>query len=178
MCVTQVGCIISTQNASRLWNILVLHLLSFLALVSHPCTKWQDLLPEAEGPRSSGLACAQQVLCFTGLSWWVAWELCYGFVMWFTWCVTCHMMKSWCVSAKCARLQHILLRLWLCFVPNLSVYTLWAWSLAKLQDHLLVLAKLAVQGSRKKLGKWDSGNYRVFLFPCPFMWVAGYSISE
>lgn len=46
--------------------ILMLHLFVFLAFASYPCTKWQDLLPEVERPGSSGLACVQQILCFTG----------------------------------------------------------------------------------------------------------------
>lgn len=148
--------------------ILMLHLLVFLALASYPCTKWQDLLPEVERPGSSGLACVQQILCFTG-------DELMGVVRVVLWVCSwygsldvspcCSMNPD--VYAKCARLQHLLLRLWLYFVPNLSIYTLWVWSPANLQDHLLVPAKLAIQGRRSRLGKWDSGSYRVFLFPCP-----------
>lgn len=62
-------------------HIVLLHFLSFLAFVSHPYAKWQDLLPEVERPRSFRLACAQPILCFTvGASWGVGWELCYGCV--------------------------------------------------------------------------------------------------
>lgn len=149
--------------------IPVLSLLSFLALVSQPCTKWQDLLPEVERPRSFELTCARQILCFTvdKLMGNVRVVLCvcswYGSLD----VSPCCRVKSWRAYAICARLQHLLLRLWLCFVPNLSIYTLWVWSPAKLQDHLPVPAKLAIQGRRNKFGKWDSGSYRVFLFPCP-----------
>lgn len=120
-----------------------------------PCLKWRD--QEAWGWPVLSRFCAS-----LGSSWWVVWELWYGCVHGMF--IPCCGMKFWCLFARCARLQHLLLSLWLYFVPNLSIFTLWIWSLSK-SYHLLVPAKLTIQERREKLGKWEPGSYGVFSVP-------------
>lgn len=142
--------------------VLVLHLLSFLSL--SPMLKVMTP-PWSRETKKLWAGCAQQVVCPCCWGGGQVWELRPGCGCGTGhWCVPGCRMKFWPMSAKCARLQHLQLSLWLCSVPDLSSYTLWVWSLAKLQGHLPVPAKLTIQGRRQK-----PGSSRVFLSPCPLM---------
>ncbi|CAM5138766.1 unnamed protein product [Natator depressus] len=123
---------------------LTLHTLHAHTLVSHPNTKWRDLLPPLEGeqPRWASLYSTLVPRPIGDISW----RLLHGavsmgvFLTWFTpipdTCPFCNLRETLAhVYLECARpqplfrlLTNILLRFWLHFSPHLFIYTLPIWA--------------------------------------------------
>ncbi|CAM4588974.1 unnamed protein product [Caretta caretta] len=150
--------------------MLVLHTLDALTLVSHPNTKWRDLLPPLEGEQP----------------WWaslystlvprpigdISWRLLHGAVSMGTYLAQFNPIPDTCpfcgvretlvhIYLECTRLQplfrlltNLLLRFWLHFSPHLFIYALPIHGLTKSRDLLvnllLALAKMAIYKTRAR----------------------------
>ncbi|CAM5164671.1 unnamed protein product [Natator depressus] len=162
---------VSFQIAPRKYlYTLTLHTLHAHTLVSHPDTKWRDLLPPLEGeqPRWASLYSTLVPRPVGDISW----QLLHGavstgvFLKWFTpipgTCPFCNVRETLAhVYLECARLQplfrlltNILLRFWLHFSPHLFIYTLPICGPTKSRDLLvnllLALAKTAIYKTRER----------------------------
>ncbi|CAM4570080.1 unnamed protein product [Caretta caretta] len=149
---------------------LMLHTLHALTLVSHPDTKWQDLLPPLEGEQPWWASlCSTLVPRSVGD---ISWRLLHGCVSTVTYlarftpvpdtCPFCGVRETLAHAyLECARLQplfqlltNLLLRFWLHFSPHLFIYALPIRVLTKSRDLLvsllLALAKMAIYKTRER----------------------------
>ncbi|CAM4623196.1 unnamed protein product [Lepidochelys kempii] len=156
--------------------MLVLHTLHALTLVSHPDTKWRDLLPPLEGEQPQWASLYSTLVPRPVRD--ISWRLLHGAVSTGTYlarftpvpdtCPFCGVRETLAhVYLECARLQplfqlltNLLLCFWLHFSSHLFIYALPICGPTKLWDLLvnllLALAKMAIYKTREEeVGRWS-----------------------
>ncbi|CAM5119372.1 unnamed protein product [Eretmochelys imbricata] len=135
----------------------------FPTLVSHPATKWRELLPAAEGGEPWWASLYSILVLWPAGD--ISWRLLHGAVstgmslVHFTFvpeaCSFCGMRENLAhVFFKCTSLQplfQLLLRFWMHFSPHLFIY---------LVNLLLAMTKVSIRNTReRRLAEWGPCDY-------------------